>query len=50
MQVAAMQDTFTVVVVLVALALMVALWGWWQARNIPAMTTPSQPRVPVVTE
>jgi EmrB/QacA subfamily drug resistance transporter len=32
-QVAAMQDTYYVVVGLVALALVAAVWGWWQERR-----------------
>jgi len=49
-QVAAMQDTFAVVVVLIALALAVAVWGWWQMRNAPSVTTTPRPHAPVVTE
>jgi EmrB/QacA subfamily drug resistance transporter len=48
-QVAAMRDTFVVIVVLIAMALAVALWGWWQERAAPRPAGP-QPQAPVVAE
>lgn len=49
-QIAAMQETFIIVAVLVAIALAVALWGWWQERGLADVTTGLQPQPPVVTE
>lgn len=49
-QVAAMQDTFLVVVGLIAIALAVALWGWWQERGHAPMKAPVQPAAPVIAE
>lgn len=49
-QVAAMQDTFLVVVVLVTIALAVALWGWWQERGRAPLPSPAQPPTPVIAE
>jgi hypothetical protein len=49
-QVAAMQDTFYVVVGLVALALAAAVWGWWQERRQQAATLDSRPPATVTVE
>jgi EmrB/QacA subfamily drug resistance transporter len=48
-QVAAMRDTFFVIVVLVAVALAVAVWGWMQERS-STVATGSQPATPVGAE
>jgi EmrB/QacA subfamily drug resistance transporter len=49
-QVAAMQDTFYVVVGLVALALAAAVWGWWQERRQQVATSELDPPVAVTVE
>jgi hypothetical protein len=49
-QVGAMHDTFVLISVLVAGALAVALWAWWQERGdaAPALSTP--PQAPIIME
>jgi len=42
--VAAMHDTFLVIVTLVAIALAVAVWGWWQERGAAGVAAGSQPQ------
>jgi MFS family permease len=49
-QVAAMQDTFYLVVGLVALALATAVWGWWQERRQQVITLNSRPPATVIVE
>jgi EmrB/QacA subfamily drug resistance transporter len=48
-QVAAMRDTFVVIVVLVTVALGIALWGWLQERGSPVAPHP-QPATPLTAE